>query len=113
MTTCPKCDRTIPTTAITCPHCQTALTAHGHPGMPLYRATDDDYLCASCTYDADNSCNFPKRPTAKTCTLYQPIGTPAELTPQEIYPIQLWRKVNRTWLMVGVILAVCILINFL
>ncbi|MEL6603830.1 MAG: zinc ribbon domain-containing protein [Cyanobacteria bacterium J06614_10] len=114
MTTCPKCDRTIPATALTCPHCKTTLKAHGHPGMPLYRAADDSYLCPTCAYHQDNSCTFPKRPTATTCTLYQPIGTPAvELTPQEIYPIPFWRKVNKTWLIAGVILAICILINFL
>lgn len=38
--------------------------------MKLFQATDEP-LCASCVYHADDSCNFPKRPYAMDCTLYQ------------------------------------------
>jgi hypothetical protein len=38
--------------------------------MTLHRSTGEDYLCDTCTYHADDSCNFPQRPFAKECTLY-------------------------------------------
>jgi hypothetical protein len=39
--------------------------------MTLFRATKNEPLCESCVYHADDSCNFPKRPYAMDCTLYQ------------------------------------------
>ena len=46
------------------------LKAYGHPGITLHRAVGDIPLCDSCTYHADDSCNFPQRPLAQECTLY-------------------------------------------
>lgn len=46
------------------------LKAYGHPGITLHRAVGDLPLCDSCTYHADDSCNFPQRPFAQECTLY-------------------------------------------
>ncbi|BAZ30532.1 hypothetical protein NIES4074_29930 [Cylindrospermum sp. NIES-4074] len=68
---CPRCHRIVESQAITCPHCRVTLKAYGHPGIPLHRATKDGYLCDSCTYHADDTCNFPQRPYAKECTLYE------------------------------------------
>jgi hypothetical protein len=70
---CPRCHQSVDSEAVTCPHCRTTLKAFGHPGIPLHRATGKEYLCDSCTYHADDTCNFPQRPYAKECTLYQNI----------------------------------------
>ena len=71
MPTCPKCDRLIDTQAVKCPHCNNVLKAYGHPGITLHQATGESFLCDRCTYHSDDTCNFPQRPYAKTCTLYQ------------------------------------------
>ena len=112
MPTCPRCNKSVPATAIDCPHCKLTLKAHGHPGMTLYRAKDEP-LCATCIYDADDSCNFPKRPDAMTCTLYQEIG--ATKSDQEIYraPPRPWWQENTVWIALGVLIVVSILITVL
>lgn len=71
MSTCPRCQRPIDTQAIKCPHCGTLLKAYGHPGMTLYQAKNEAYLCESCTYHEDDTCTFPQRPYAQSCILYQ------------------------------------------
>ncbi|RCJ26024.1 hypothetical protein A6770_27040 [Nostoc minutum NIES-26] len=68
---CPRCRQLVDNQAISCPYCRTTLKAYGHPGIPLHRATGNEYLCDSCTYHIDNTCNFPQRPYAKDCTLYE------------------------------------------
>lgn len=57
-----------------CPYCHTAIKAFGHPGIPLHHAEAKSFLCATCSYDADDTCNFPQRPYAQECTLYQDIN---------------------------------------
>ena len=108
MPVCPRCDRPIAPTALNCPHCNLALNAHGHPGMPLYRAEDDTPLCATCIYDADDSCNFPKRPNAMTCTLYQDAQSISEGPSRTEYRIPWWRK-HRLWLALAVLVAISLL----
>lgn len=76
MPTCPRCRQTVDSQAITCPYCRTALKAYGHPGIPLHRAERGTYLCESCTYDADDTCNFPQRPYAEECTMYHDVAQP-------------------------------------
>jgi hypothetical protein len=71
MSTCPRCRQSIDTQAIKCPHCGNILKAYGHPGMTLHQATNDAYLCESCTYHEDDTCTFPQRPFAQSCILYQ------------------------------------------
>ena len=44
--------------------------------MTLYQATDGQPLCITCTYHADDTCNFPKRPLAMDCTLYDDMRKP-------------------------------------
>ncbi len=39
--------------------------------MPLYRTTDGTVLCDRCVYDEDNTCNFPQRPHAQSCTMFR------------------------------------------
>ncbi|MGB7088121.1 MAG: zinc ribbon domain-containing protein [Phormidesmis sp.] len=110
MPTCPRCDRSITHTAITCPHCNITLKAHGHPGMPLHRATDKTPLCATCAYDADNSCTFPKRPNALTCTLYQDSHSAPETASTPLYRIPWWRKRNaRVWIAALALIAVSLI----
>lgn len=92
MPQCPQCDRAISSTATKCPHCQLLLAAHGHAGMTLQRATGKEPLCTTCLYDQDDSCTFPQRPTAMTCTLYQDVAATPEPTRQEIYRIPWQRK---------------------
>lgn len=70
MTTCPRCQQLVNSQAIDCPHCRTPLKAFGHPGIPLYQATQTEFLCDRCLYHEDDSCTYDKRPFAKTCTLY-------------------------------------------
>ncbi|HIK45622.1 MAG TPA: hypothetical protein IGR64_12175 [Leptolyngbyaceae cyanobacterium M65_K2018_010] len=76
MLSCPRCQATIEPTTIQCPRCQLTLKAHGHPGIPLHRAAGEEALCTTCRYDADNTCNFPHRPQAQTCTLYRSVHQP-------------------------------------
>jgi hypothetical protein len=77
MPDCPRCQHPVARQALTCPHCGNVLKAHGHPGIPLHQAVGDAPLCLSCTYHADDSCNYPKRPGAMDCTLYTPLVTTA------------------------------------
>ncbi|MGB3292636.1 MAG: zinc ribbon domain-containing protein [Phormidesmis sp.] len=108
MPVCPRCDRPVTPRALNCPHCNLTLKAHGHPGMPLYRAAGDTPLCATCIYDADDSCNFPKRPTAMTCTLYQDTSVTPEPGRPTVYRIPWWRQ-HRAWIALAVLIAVSLL----
>lgn len=81
MSTCPHCHQHIDAQAVSCPYCKATLKAFGHPGIPLHQAEKDTFLCDSCTYHEDDTCTYPQRPYAKTCTLYQ---NRFERTKQEI-----------------------------
>lgn len=76
MPTCPQCKQPVNSQAVSCPKCNNTLKAFGHPGMPLYQSDDRSFLCERCTYDRDDSCNYPKRPYARTCTLFHDAQTP-------------------------------------
>ena len=71
MSVCPRCHQRIDSQTISCPTCHATLKAFGHPGIPLHQAKKDTFLCDSCTYHKDDTCTYPQRPYAKTCTLYQ------------------------------------------
>ncbi|MGB5973021.1 MAG: hypothetical protein WBG38_06870 [Nodosilinea sp.] len=75
---CPRCQATIEPATIQCPRCRLTLKAHGHPGISLHRTDGDVALCATCLYDADDTCNFPQRPHAETCTLYRSLDAAQE-----------------------------------
>lgn len=112
MPNCPKCNNPVDAEAVRCPHCNEALKAFGHPGIPLYRASGETYLCDSCLYHEDDTCTFPQRPYAKSCTLYwdrsQP--RPSEMNPP-VYQLsgmagfKAWCYRNRGLLIVFVIIA--------
>lgn len=107
MPTCPRCQQAVAANIITCSHCGLELKAHGHPGIDLHRAQGATYLCDSCTYHHDDSCTFPQRPQANTCTLYQDMAQAPRLSAAEIYTIPWWRKYSG-WIALGVILFISI-----
>ena len=112
MPVCPRCEKPISATALICSNCQLTLKAHGHPGMTLYRAKDAQPLCATCVYDADDSCTFPKRPEAMTCTLYQDIEAAQAIAQQPPYraPARPWWKENTAWIALGILIAASVAI---
>lgn len=112
MPTCPTCHQSVDSQAIVCPFCRTPLKAHGHPGIPLYRAEGKAYLCQSCTYEADNTCNYPQRPYAKECTLYQDVNAVAVAPPRRHRSTGLRFKGNEGWWILAGLGTVSLLIAF-
>jgi len=103
MSDCPRCHQYINPQAVSCLHCGLVLKAYGHPGIPLHRATGAEPLCHSCTYHADDTCNFPQRPSARDCTLYQDLSEPivdyhinSNIFSRQA--IKFWIGRNMTWL---------------
>jgi hypothetical protein len=82
--------------------------------MTLHRAQGVTPLCADCTYHIDNSCTFPQRPVAITCTLYQPVNAKNTLyeDAKTLYRIPWWRKYSG-FLLLGVVLGVCLIVTLL
>ncbi|MEC4983459.1 MAG: zinc ribbon domain-containing protein [Oscillatoria sp. PMC 1068.18] len=115
MPDCPHCQQPVDREAVSCPHCQATLKAYGHPGIPLHQATAGDYLCDRCLYHEDDSCNFPQRPYAKTCTLFRDANEPSELNSSRYQPggitgLKLWFKRNLGILLLVSLILVSILI---
>ncbi|MGL5058637.1 MAG: zinc ribbon domain-containing protein [Microcoleus sp.] len=104
MSDCPNCHQPVEARSIVCPHCKTTLKAFGHPGIPLYRSTSEEYLCTTCIYHADDTCNYPQRPFAKVCTLYHDKAEP--LVPETAkyisggwsQSVKNWCRQNLVWL---------------
>ncbi|MEA5512356.1 zinc ribbon domain-containing protein [Crocosphaera sp. UHCC 0190] len=120
MSNCPKCQQPVETQAIECPYCKTILKAYGHPGIPLYQASQDEFLCDRCTYHEDDSCNYSKRPYAKTCTLYydktQPLVMEETITLTPSNPIKIiqrWCYRNRALLLIIGLIGISLLIALL
>ena len=109
MPECSRCHQPVPQQAVNCPHCGLALTAYGHPGIPLHRASGEASLCASCTYDADDTCTFPKRPHARECTLYHNISEPL-VEPKPTYKPRPWIERNAVLLVVLALVALSLLL---
>lgn len=76
MVECPRCHQPVDSQAVTCPKCNNQLKAFGHPGINLYQTTDEGWLCDRCIYHQDDSCNYPQRPYAKSCTLFHDYTVP-------------------------------------
>jgi hypothetical protein len=111
MPECPRCKKpVVDSRAIACPYCKNPLKAFGHKGIPLHQAIDGDYLCSSCLYHKDDSCNFPQRPYARECTLYHDASVPIldEEKPVDLpfsTRVNKWMKRNSTLvLFLGLIL---------
>ncbi|MEB3828387.1 zinc ribbon domain-containing protein [Phormidium sp. CCY1219] len=116
MSECPKCHQPIDTQATNCPYCRTPLKGFGHAGIPLHRSTSDEYLCVSCTYHEDDTCNFPQRPYAKTCTLYHDKSEPLVVPPPQyqsrnpLMRLQRWWKRHPAAIALGAIVLVSLLL---
>lgn len=113
MPTCPRCQKPVPSTAIDCPSCKLTLKAHGHPGITLYRAKETQPLCTTCAYDADDSCTFPNRPDAMTCTLYQDVTPSSPLPSYQRSPLRAWWQDNTVWIALAVLIAASLAIALL
>jgi hypothetical protein len=111
MPDCPRCHQPVEAQAVACPYCHTALKAFGHPGIPLYRAAGKESLCQSCIYHIDDTCNFPQRPHARECTLYQNQDQPVilpEYKPRLSW--QAWLQRHAVWIVVVGLLVVSLLL---
>lgn len=106
---CPHCHQAVDTQAISCPHCRCQLKAHGHPGIPLYRAGEAEFLCPTCRYQADDTCNFPQRPYAKECTMYRSDQGPATSQARAYKPRRPWTHYFG-WLVLIALVAIAILL---
>jgi C4-type Zn-finger protein len=112
MPTCPRCHVQVQATAIQCPRCRLTLKAHGHPGIPLHQRADGEVLCTDCQYHADDSCTFPQRPLATTCTLYQSVSAPATV-PVYRSPrpsLRLWLQRHGKWGAIALLLLISLAI---
>lgn len=116
MTTCTRCHQPVKAEAVNCPHCGNQLKAFGHPGIPLYQATETTYLCDRCIYDEDDSCNFPQRPYAKTCTLFHDKSVPLveefrfSQSGSPLKKFQAWCRRNRGLLMIVALIVISVVI---
>ena len=116
MPNCPRCHQIVDAQAVSCPYCRTSLKAYGHPGIPLYRAAGDEPLCQTCVYHADDTCNFPQRPLARECTLYQDISkSQLEMNQQHkthrpAIAVRSWLRRHQTWLLLLGLLFISFLI---
>jgi hypothetical protein len=114
MPDCPRCQQSVDARAITCSYCGASLKAYGHPGIPLHQASGNDYLCATCAYDKDDSCTFPQRPYARECTLYLDYSQPAAVSSSSRgVQVKTWLKRNLGWISLVVLIGISILITLL
>lgn len=83
--------------------------------MTLYRSCDDQPLCLTCMYHADDTCNFPKRPDAVDCTLYrdrtQPMPATAGYTTR--FRLKIWLSRNLVWIVLVGLILLSLLITIL
>lgn len=119
MATCPRCHQPVDIEAISCSHCNYTLKAYGHPGIPLHQTQGETYLCDTCVYHEDDTCDFPQRPYAKTCTLYKDKLQPAQVeansktSPSLGYQIQgvkLWLQRNRGLVLLLVVIFISLIL---
>jgi hypothetical protein len=106
MPLCPRCASPVKATDLTCGTCQLMLKAHGHPGIDLHRSTGEVTLCSDCAYHADDSCTFPQRPYAKTCTLYQSMTAPAAIATSPVPTPGLrrfWQRYRTGLILLGIL----------
>ncbi len=112
---CPKCGKSIRPQDLHCPSCLTPLKAHGHPGITIHYAQDNEPLCLTCELHADNSCSQAKRPNARDCTLYLDREQLAEaMAPQR--PSFRWRSWARRYstpLLLGSLVLLALVVSLL
>lgn len=120
MPDCPRCHRIINSHAVSCNHCGTVLKAYGHQGITLHQAFGEKPLCESCSYHADDTCNFPQRPYAQECTLYNDLSQD-RLGFDQIYnprrsaleSLGLWCQRHPAWLGLIILVLVSFLLTFM
>lgn len=114
MPDCPRCHQPVEAQAIACPHCRAPLKAYGHPGITLYRAEGNEYLCETCVYHADDTCTYPQRPYAEECTLYTTADQLAQgmstYRPSTLSLIKGWLQHNAALVVLGLIIALSLAI---
>ena len=117
MPLCPRCENQVKAIDLVCGRCGLQLKAHGHPSIELYQTTSGDFLCQTCTYNADDTCTFPQRPYAKTCTLYQSISAEAERekgelrTPSTSPSLRLLWQRYKVWLVLLAIFGISLMLT--
>lgn len=115
MNYCPSCHQSSSSNSLYCPKCKSPLTAFGHSGIPLHQADQGTVLCSNCIYHLDDTCDFPQRPYALSCTLYQDQDIKLELpkTPKTSLSWRFWLYQNRGWLILVSLFLGCFLLVFL
>ena len=117
MPDCARCHQPVDARAISCPHCKTPLKAFGHPGIPLYRSASTEFLCTTCIYHEDDTCNYPQRPFAKECTLYHDKAKPLVAQKSRYisggWPqsIKNWCQKNVVWLVLFGLIVISIALS--
>lgn len=114
---CDRCKNPVKPADLVCSHCGLQLKAHGHPSIELHQTLGEGVLCASCLYDQDDSCTFPQRPLAKSCTLYQSINASHEaidlprtaLSPTLSISV-FWQR-YKVWVILGAIFGLSLLLT--
>ena len=115
MAKCSRCNRSIKPEALECPYCKNPLKAFGHPGIPVYQATKDSFLCDHCLYDQDDSCNYPQRPYAKSCTMFHDKEKPLVEEPinsssrGSITTLKFWIRRHRGLLIILILIIISVL----
>ncbi|MDY7005227.1 MAG: zinc ribbon domain-containing protein [Cyanobacteriota bacterium] len=117
MSNCPRCHQPIDSQAIACPYCRVSLKAFGHPGIPIYHTQTEEYLCNSCIYHFDDTCNFPQRPYAKNCTLYhdqsEPLVPPTNFNHISWFgTVKFWLQRNTIWWLLLSLVLISLIISF-
>jgi hypothetical protein len=115
MLECPRCHQKVAPQAVSCPKCNNQLKAFGHPGIDLYQTKDGSWLCDRCIYHEDDSCNFPQRPYAKSCTLFHDRSVPLveETIPLKrggIKAFKTWFFQNRGLIAISALILISILL---
>jgi hypothetical protein len=117
MPICPRCENQVKTTDLACGRCGLQLKAHGHPSIELHQTTSGEVLCKTCAYEADDTCTFPQRPYATTCTLYQSITAEAERekgevrSPSHASALRIFWQRYRVWLILLAIFGISLLLT--
>ncbi|MEO1093791.1 MAG: zinc ribbon domain-containing protein [Cyanobacteria bacterium J06638_28] len=114
---CDRCKNPVKPADLVCPHCGLQLKAHGHPSIELYQTLGEDVLCESCLYHQDDSCTFPQRPLAKSCTLYQSIHAsreeadlPRPAMSSSFSASMFWQR-YKVWVILGAIFGISFLLT--
>lgn len=114
---CDRCKNPVKPVDLVCAHCGLQLKAHGHPGIELHQTLDEGVLCESCLYHQDDSCTFPQRPLAKSCTLYQSLkdhreeAESSQLATSPTFALKVFWQRYKVWVILGAIFGLSLLLT--